>query len=144
MSRIKKEYFNFNASELIDLLSNLQIKETKFLKLTYTRELKKVLADIDLILKNKKIKLSGKILRKIIFVGISNLLVWEYKDMMLTDKKNYNSILKNALRINSIRNNTTNSLMKDFKELNVTKKRITEFTKKDLKWVAFLKKKLDE
>lgn len=144
MSKIKKEYYNFNASELIDLLSNLQIKETKFVKSTYTKELKKVLADIDLILKDKKIKLSGKILRKIIFVGISNLLVWEYKDMMLIDKKNYNSILKNALRINSIRNNTTNSLMKDFKEFNLTKKRITEFTKNDLKWVSFLKKKLDE
>ncbi len=144
MSKIKKEYYNFNASELIDLLSNLQIKETKFVKSTYTKELKKVLADIDLILKDKKIKLSGKILRKIIFVGISNLLVWEFKDMMLKDKKNYNSILKNALRINSIRNNTTNSLMKDFKEFNLTKKRITEFTKNDLKWVSFLKKKLDE
>tara|TARA_B100001057_G_scaffold498925_1_gene607679 strand:+ start:9747 stop:10181 length:435 start_codon:yes stop_codon:yes gene_type:complete len=144
LSKIKKEYYNFNASELIDLLSNLQIKETKFVKSTYTKELKKVLADIDLILKDKKIKLSGKILRKIIFVGISNLLVWEFKDMMLKDKKNYNSILKNALRINSIRNNTTNSLMKDFKEFNLTKKRITEFTKNDLKWVSFLKKKLDE
>ena len=64
--------------------------------------------------------------------------------MMLTDKKNYNRILKKALRINSIRNITTNSLMKDFKEFNLTKKRITEFTKKDQKWVTFLKNKLDE
>lgn len=144
MSKSKKEYYNFNISELIDLLSNLQIKETKFLKSSYTKELKKVLDDIDLILKNKKIKVSGKILRKIIFIGMSNLLVWEYKDNMLTDKKNYNNILKKALRLNSIRNNTTNSLMKDFNEFNLTKKRITEFTKKDLKWVSFLKNKIDE
>jgi hypothetical protein len=126
------------------LLSNLQIKETKFLTSSYTKELKKVLNDIDLILKNKKIKVSGKILRKIIFIGMSNLLVWEYKDDMLTDKKNYDNILKKALRLNSIRNNTTNSLMKDFKEFNLTKKRITEFTKKDLKWVSFLKNKIDK
>ena len=144
MSKSKKEYYNFNTSELIDLLSNLQIKETKFLKSSYTKELKKVLNDIDLILKNKKIKVSGKILRKIIFIGMSNLLVWEYKDDMLTDKKNYDNILKKALRLNSIRNNTTNSLMKDFKEFNLTKKRITEFTKKDLKWVSFLKNKIDK
>ena len=144
MSKIKKEYYNFNVSELIDLLSNLQIKETKFLKSSYTKELKNVLADMDLIFRDKKIRLSGKILRKIIFVGMSNLLVWEFKDMMLTDKKNYNRILKKALRINSIRNITTNSLMKDFKEFNLTKKRITEFTKKDQKWVTFLKNKLDE
>lgn len=144
MSKSKKEYYNFNTSELIDLLSNLQIKETKFLTSSYTKELKKVLNDIDLILKNKKIKVSGKILRKIIFIGMSNLLVWEYKDDMLTDKKNYDNILKKALRLNSIRNNTTNSLMKDFKEFNLTKKRITEFTKKDLKWVSFLKNKIDK
>ena len=144
MSKIKKEYYNFNVSELIDLLSNLQIKETKFLKSSYTKELKNVLADMDLIFRDKKIRLTGKILRKIIFVGMSNLLVWEFKDMMLTDKKNYNRILKKALRINSIRNITTNSLMKDFKEFNLTKKRITEFTKKDQKWVTFLKNKLDE
>ena len=142
MSKSKKEYYNFNTSELIDLLSNLQIKETKFLTSSYTKELKKVLNDIDLILKNKKIKVSGKILRKIIFIGMSNLLVWEYKDDMLTDKKNYDNILKKALRLNSVRNNTTNSLMKDFKEFNLTKKRITEFTKKDLKWVSFLKNKI--
>ena len=144
MSKIKKEYYNFNVSELIDLLSNLQIKETKFLKSSYTKELKNVLADMDLIFRDKKIRLTGKILRKIIFVGMSNLLVWEFKDLMLTDKKNYNRILKKALRINSIRNITTNSLMKDFKEFNLTKKRITEFTKKDQKWVTFLKNKLDE
>ena len=142
MSRLK-EYYNFNVSELIDLLSNLQIKD-KVLKSSYTKELKNVLADMDLIFRDKKIRLSGKILRKIIFVGMSNLLVWEFKDMMLTDKKNYNRILKKALRINSIRNITTNSLMKDFKEFNLTKKRITEFTKKDQKWVTFLKNKLDE
>ena len=100
MSKIKRIH-NFNVSELIDLLSNLQIKETKFLKSSYTKELKNVLADMDLIFRDKKIRLSGKILRKIIFVGMSNLLVWEFKDMMLTDKKNYNRILKKALRINS-------------------------------------------
>ena len=122
MSKIKKEYYNFNVSELIDLLSNLQIKETKFLKSSYTKELKNVLADMDLIFRDKKIRLTGKILRKIIIVGMSNLLCWEFKDLMLTDKKNYNRILKKALRINSIRNITTNSLMKDFKEFNLTKK----------------------
>ena len=94
MSKIKKEYYNFNVSELIDLLSNLQIKETKFLKSSYTKELKNVLADMDLIFRDKKIRLTGKILRKIIFVGMSNLLVWEFKDLMLTDKKNYNRIQK--------------------------------------------------
>ena len=59
MSKIKKEYYNFNVSELIDLLSNLQIKETKFLKSSYTKELKNVLADMDLIFRDKKIIKKG-------------------------------------------------------------------------------------
>ena len=93
MSKNKKEYFNYNVSELIDLMSNLQIKETKLKKIYYTKELTKISKDIDLILNKKKIKISAKIIRKIIFIGISNLLVWEYKDMMLNDKKHYNKIL---------------------------------------------------
>ena len=43
-------------SELIDLMSNLQIKETKLNKLYYTKELGKVSKDINLILKKKKNK----------------------------------------------------------------------------------------
>ena len=144
MSKSKKDYFNYNVSELIDLMSNLQIKETKLNKMYYTKELGKVSKDINLILKKKKIKINAKIIRKIIFIGISNLLVWEYKDIMLRNKKNYNKILKKALEINSIRNSTTNSLMIDFKENETIKKRNVDFTKKDLNWVKYLKKKINE
>ena len=144
MSKNKKEYFNYNVSELIDLMSNLQIKETKLKKIYYTKELTEISKDIDLILNKKKIKISAKIIRKIIFIGISNLLVWEYKDMMLNDKKHYNKILKKALEINSIRNSITNSLMLDFKENEITKKRVVDFTKKELDWVKYLKKKIND
>jgi len=51
LSKNKKEYFNYNTSELIDLMSNLQIKETKLNKIYYTKELGKVSKDINLILK---------------------------------------------------------------------------------------------
>lgn len=144
MSKNKKEYFNYNVSELIDLMSNLQIKETKLKKIYYTKELTKISKDIDLILNRKKIKISAKIIRKIIFIGISNLLVWEYKDMMLNDKKHYNKILKKALEINTIRNSITNSLMLDFKENEIIKKRVVDFTKKELNWVKYLKKKIND
>ena len=141
MSKNKKEYFNYNTSELIDLMSNLQIKETKLNKIYYTKELDKVSKDINLILNKKKIRINAKIIRKIIFIGISNLLVWEYKDIMLNNKKQYSRILKKALEINSVRNSITNSLMLDFKENEVMKKRNVDFTKKDLHWVKYLKKK---
>ena len=144
MSKNKKEYFNYNVSELIDLMSNLQIKETKLKKIYYTKELTKISKDIDLILNKKKIKISAKIIRKIIFIGISNLLVWEYKDMMLNDKKHYNKILKKALEINSIRNSITNSLMLDFKENEITKKRVVDFMKKEIDWIKYIKKKIND
>lgn len=144
MSKNKKEYFNYNVSELIDLMSNLQIKETKLKKIYYTKELTKISKDIDLILNKKKIKISAKIIRKIIFIGISNLLVWEYKDIMLNDKKHYNKILKKALEINSIRNSITNSLMLDFKENEITKKRVVDFMKKEIDWIKYIKKKIND
>ena len=144
MSKNKKEYFNYNVSELIDLMSNLQIKETKLKKIYYTKKLSEISKDIDLILNKKKIKISAKIIRKIIFIGISNLLVWEYKDMMLNDKKHYNKILKKALEINSIRNSITNSLMLDFKENEITKKRVVDFMKKEIDWIKYIKKKIND
>ncbi|MDA7442176.1 hypothetical protein N8743_02020 [Candidatus Pelagibacter ubique] len=125
-------------------MSNLQIKETKLNKIYYTKELDKVSKDINLILNKKKIRINAKIIRKIIFIGISNLLVWEYKDIMLNNKKQYSRILKKALEINSVRNSITNSLMLDFKENEVIKKRNVDFTKKDLNWVKYLKKKINE
>ena len=60
-----KDFYNLNISELIDLLSNLQIKETKLKKVYYTKEISKVSKDIDILLKNKT-KISAKIIRKII------------------------------------------------------------------------------
>jgi len=86
LSKIKKEYFGFNITELIDLMSNLQIKETKFSNSEYTKELTRLSKDIDLLLSKKKVKINAKIIRKIIFISVSNLLVWEFKDDMLKKK----------------------------------------------------------
>ena len=137
-----KDFYNLNISELIDLLSNLQIKETKLKKDYYTKEISKVSKDIDILLKKNKTKISAKIIRKIIFVSLSNLIVWEAKDQMISDKKNYYKILKKALQINSIRNTVTNSMMKDFNEYDFTRTRVTRFTKNEPNWENYLKKKL--
>ena len=137
-----KDFYNLNISELIDLLSNLQIKETKLKKDYYTKEISKVSKDIDILLKKNKTKISAKIIRKIIFVSLSNLIVWEAKDQLISDKKNYYKILKKALQINSIRNTVTNSMMKDFNEYDFTRTRVTRFTKNEPYWKNYLKKKL--
>lgn len=126
------------------MMTNLQIKETKIKKNIYTNEINLISRDIDLVLKKKKKKLNAKIIRKIIFLSISNLIVWEYKDAMLKKRKKYYSILRDAMYINSIRNSVTNSMMIDFKENELAKNKITKFTKKDPIWVKYLKKKLNE
>ena len=84
------------------------------------------------------------ILVKIIFVSLSNLLVWESKDEMLLNQKEYYPILKKALQMNSIRNTATNSLMDDFKETDFTRNRVSKFTKTDPLWKKHLIKKLSQ
>ena len=134
---MKNKAYNYNISELIDLISNKQIKETKFpRKKIYSNQLKQISRDLDNILKLKKIKINSKLLRKILFVGFSNLFVWETKDLMLRNKKNYYSLLQKSLEINVIRNSVTNSLMKDFDEYDLTRERFTELRKKNIKWVS--------
>ena len=144
MLKNEKEYFGYNLTELIDLMSNLQIKETKFDDQKFADEIVKVQADIDEIALKKEIKISGNIIRKIILAAVSNLMVWEYKDEMLNKPTKYNKILKKALEVNSVRNASNNSLMKDFLEDDIVKKKITKFTKKDSNWVSFMKDKINE
>lgn len=144
MSNKEKEYFSYNLTELIDLMSNLQIKETKLNKKQFSDEIRKVQSDIDKIISQKKIMLNSSIVRKILFTAVSNLLVWEYKDEMLEKPLEYSAILKKALEINSIRNTSNNALMRIFMEDEVVKKKITKFTSKDSKWVSFMKEKMNE
>ena len=138
----KKDFYNLNVSELIDLISNLQIKETKLNNPHFTKELNKASKDLDGLLKKKKVKVTSKIIRKIIFVSLSNLLVWESKDEMLLNQKEYYPILKKALQMNSIRNRATNSLMDDFKGTDFTRNRVSKFTNTDTLWKKHLIKKL--
>ena len=110
-----------NISELIDILSILQIKEVKAIK-------------------NNQTKLDSKFIRKIFLVGIINLLVWQLKDNMLVESKNYNKYLKKALELNTIRNAAFNIMMKNFNEFDKTRMRNETLGKTNRKWHKFLLK----
>ncbi len=114
-----------NISELIDMLSILQIKEMKFKKQkkTVQKQILNVRKDLNSHLKNQKIYLNSKMIRKIFIVGIINLLVWELKDKMISEPKKYNKHLKKALELNTIRNTIFNIMMKNFSEFDVTRVR---------------------
>ena len=142
---MKNKEYNYNISELVDLLTNTQIKEVKFSnKSQYTNQIKQITKELDFSLKKKKIKLTPQIMRKIMFVGIANLLVWEIKDQMLINKNAYYDLLEKALEINVIRNSVTNSMMKDFNEFEFSRNRFIELRKKNKKWVTELMKKINK
>ena len=142
---MKNNEYNYNISELVDLLTNTQIKEVKFSnKSQYTNQIKKITKELDFFLKKKKIKLTPQIMRKIMFVGIANLFVWEIKDQMLINKSAYYDLLEKALEINVIRNSVTNSMMKDFNEFDFSRNRFTELRKKNKKWITELMKSISK
>lgn len=131
-----------NISELIDILSILQIKEVKAIKnnKNIKKQIKNTRSDLKILLKNNQTKLDSKFIRKIFLVGIINLLVWQLKDNMLVESKNYNKYLKKALELNTIRNAAFNIMMKNFNEFDKTRMRNETLGKTNRKWHKFLLK----
>ena len=133
-----------NISELIDILSILQIKEVKVFKnkQNIKKQIKNARSDLKILLKNNQTKLDSKMIRKIFLVGIINLLVWQLKDNMLIESKNYNKYLKKALELNTIRNAAYNIMMKNFNEFDETRMRNETLSKINRNWHKFLIKRV--
>ena len=133
-----------NISELIDILSILQIKEVKVFKnkQNIKKQIKNARSDLKILLKNNQTKLDSKMIRKIFLVGIINLLVWQLKDNMLIEEKNYNKYLKKALELNTIRNSAYNIMMKNFNEFDETRMRNETLSKLNRNWHKFLIKRV--
>ena len=141
----KSSNYDYLISELIDLLSIMQIKEIKFnnKRKIYSKQMKDISVDINKLIRNKKIDINGEIIRKIAFVGISNLLVWELKDLMLSNKKDYDKFLQKALELNIIRNKIFNTMMIDFNEFDETRKRNEILNKRKRKWYKSIMNSFD-
>ena len=141
----KSSNYDYLISELIDLLSIMQIKEIKFnnKRKIYSKQMKNISVDINKLIRNKKIDINGEIIRKIAFVGISNLLVWELKDLMLSNKKDYDKFLQKALELNIIRNKIFNTMMIDFNEFDETRKRNEILNKRKRKWYKSIMNSFD-
>lgn len=133
-----------NISELIDILSILQIKEVKVFKnkQNIKKQIKNARNDLKILLKNNQTKLDSKMIRKIFLVGIINLLVWQLKDNMLIEEKNYNKYLRKALELNTIRNAAYNIMMKNFNEFDETRMRNETLGKINRNWHKFLVKRV--
>lgn len=111
-------------ADLIDALSIDQIKEIKLdNKQSYALEIKKISYDIDMLISQKQIKLSARLIRMIIVIAQMNLFIWNNKDKMQEDPKHYNDLLKMAHQLNGIRNRIKNLILEQSDEVEPSKKR---------------------
>lgn len=111
-------------ADLVDILSIDQIKEIKLNnKKSYILEMNKISCDIDLLIKQKGIKLSAKLIRLVVIIAQMNLFIWENKDKMKQDTKQYDELLKLAHQLNGIRNKMKNLLLEESGEKEPSKKR---------------------
>lgn len=118
-------------ADLIDSLTIHQIKEIRFhdQKSAYAKVIKKICHDIDLLIEEKNIKLTSRLVRIIILVAQLNLFIWETKDKMQeVDSENYSKLLKFCHQLNGIRNTMKNKVLEDIRDKDPSKKRTNTST----------------
>ena len=110
--------YKIPVADLIDKLTVDHIKQFKFKKFEGDLEnnIKNILEDIEVVLKEKNILLDYKIIRPLVILAQINLHIWNLKDEMEKDDKNYDNLLKLAHQLNGTRNKIKNELLKIFKE----------------------------
>jgi len=103
-------------SELIDRLTVTQIK-LNLLDVNsedFSAEVAKLVNDINIIVKEKKIEISGELVRAIVMISQINLHIWRNKDLMqenLENESEYLSYLKKAHQMNGVRNLLKNYIL---------------------------------
>jgi hypothetical protein len=115
-STSKSRQFLPPMSELIDRLTVTQIKENLLGDESgdYYEEITKLVNDLDLIISEKKVPLSGQLIRAIVMVSQINLHIWRNKDLMqenLENETEYLLYLKKAHQMNGVRNLLKNYLL---------------------------------
>ena len=102
-------------AELIDRLTVDQIKEVLIpeQKESFAKEMEMLSHDIDLIIEERWLKLSARLLRIIIVIAQMNLHIWQNKDQMQKDPENYMNLLKLSHQLNGIRNQMKNLLLEE-------------------------------
>jgi len=96
-------------SELIDRLTVTQIKENLLGDESgdFYTEIKKLINDIDLIVSEKNVSLSGQLIRAVVMISQINLHIWRNKELMqenLGNDTKYLLYLKKAHQMNGVRN----------------------------------------
>ena len=100
-------------AELVDRLSIVQLKEVFITehKEEYAKEIKDIVHDIDLILNDENVKLSGKDVRAIVVLSQMNLHIWHYETKYRAGTGDGNLGLTHGL--NGIRNTAKNMIQEN-------------------------------
>jgi len=114
MANKERQYLTPFA-ELIDRLTVDQIKEVLIPehKKSFAKEMEKIAHDIDLIIEERGLKLSSRLIRIIIAIAQMNLHIWQNKDQMKGNSDKYMEYLKLAHQLNGIRNQLKNLLLEE-------------------------------
>ncbi len=100
-------------AELVDRLSIVQLKEVFITehKEEYAKEISEIVHDIDLILKDKNVKLSGEDVRAIVVLSQMNLHIWHNETKYRAGTGDGNIGLTHGL--NGIRNIAKNKIQEN-------------------------------
>lgn len=102
-----------NLAELIDRLSIHQLKEVFIVKHKdkYRSEMADMIHDINIILKEKDIHITGEIIRSIVILSQINAHIWYNESNVRKGKDQDLSLLKLTHSLNGIRNNASNFIL---------------------------------
>lgn len=124
MNKIKKNHKTVQRkylptfAELIDRLSIVQLKAI-FMpehKKEYNQEIKDIIYDLDLVIKQKGIKITGKMIKAILVIMLTNRFIWENESRARAGDKSQDKLLKLTHSINGIRNASKNIISKEIGE----------------------------
>jgi len=100
-------------AELIDRLSIHQLKEV-FIpenKEKYSKEMDDIVSDINLIIKEDNIDISGDLIRFIVFLSQINLHIWHNESEVRLGKSQDLHLLELTHGLNGLRNSTQNMIL---------------------------------
>ncbi|MCL4399799.1 hypothetical protein M1506_00790 [Patescibacteria group bacterium] len=105
-------------AELVDRLSIVQLKSIFIQdhKKEYDQEINDIVHDLDLIIKEKNIKLSGDMIRAILVIMLTNRYIWENESKARAGGSSQDKLLKLTHSINGVRNKAKNVVSREIGE----------------------------
>ena len=105
-------------SELIDRLSIVTLKSV-FIpenKQAYDKEAADIVHDLDLIVREKQVQLTGEMIRSAMIIMLANRYIWENESKCRSGENQNTDLLKITHSINGVRNTAKNAISRELEE----------------------------